>query len=56
MPLRRLRTHVDAHRASGCPWQNQPTNFKKQNKKKDVEPLEMQGREYASNGLTKNRR
>jgi hypothetical protein len=33
MPLRRLRTHVDAHRASGCPWQNQPTNFNKQIKK-----------------------
>ena len=33
MPLRRLRTHVDAHRASGCPWQNQPTKFKKKKKK-----------------------
>jgi hypothetical protein len=33
--LRRLRTHVDAHRASGCPWQNQPTNFKK-TKQKDA--------------------
>jgi hypothetical protein len=32
MPLRRLRTHVDAHRASGCPWQNQPTNFQKTKK------------------------
>jgi hypothetical protein len=32
MPLRRLRTHVDA----GCPWQNQPTNElqKKKTKKK----------------------
>jgi hypothetical protein len=38
MPLRRLRTHVDAHRASGCPWQNQPTNFKK-NQKKDANAL-----------------
>jgi hypothetical protein len=33
MPLRRLRTHVAAHRASGCPWQNHPTNCKKKKKK-----------------------
>jgi hypothetical protein len=30
----RLRTHVDAHRASGCLWQNQPTNFKKKREKR----------------------
>jgi hypothetical protein len=31
---RRLRTHVDAHRASGCPWQNQPANFKRKEKRR----------------------
>jgi hypothetical protein len=33
-------THVDAHRASGCLWQNQPTNFKKERRKRrnDLQP------------------
>ena len=53
MPLRRLRTHVDAHRASGCPWQNQPTNFKKKSKKRHIASgIQIGLEKYGGSGLS----